>query len=57
VIDTAAGTVVQTVSPRSDQRVAVTGGRVLTVTGTARDGTCYYTVIGTTPVEIPARLK
>ena len=49
VIDTAAGTAVQTVSPGSDQRVAVTGGRVLTVTGTARDGTCYYTVTGTTP--------
>ena len=49
VVDTAAGTVVQTVSPRSDQRVAVTGGRVLTVTGTARDGTCYYSVTATTP--------
>jgi outer membrane protein assembly factor BamB len=49
VIDTAAGAFVQTASPRSDQRVAVAGGRVLTVTGTARDGTCYYSAVATAP--------
>jgi outer membrane protein assembly factor BamB len=41
--------VVQTVSPGPDQRIAVTGGRVLTVTGTAQDGTCYYSVVATDP--------
>ena len=49
IVDTAGGKVVQTVAPRSDQRVAVAGGRVLTVTGTARDGTCYYGVVATDP--------
>jgi outer membrane protein assembly factor BamB len=49
VVDTASGRVVQTVSPHADQRVAVAGGRVLTVTGTARDGTCYYGVVATDP--------
>jgi hypothetical protein len=45
VIDTATGKVVQTASPGDGQRVAVAGGRVLTVTGTAADGTCYYGVV------------
>lgn len=49
VVDTASGRVVQTTSPAGDQRVAVAGGRVLTVTGTARDGTCYYSVVATDP--------
>jgi outer membrane protein assembly factor BamB len=49
VIDTAVGRVVQTVAPAADQRVAVAGGRVLTVTGTAQDGTCYYGVVATDP--------
>ena len=49
VIDTASGRMVQTVEPRPDQRVAIAGGRVLTVTGTARDGTCYYDVVATDP--------
>ncbi|PWK46666.1 hypothetical protein [Actinoplanes xinjiangensis] len=49
VIDTATGRLVQTVRPARDQRVAVVGGRVLTVTGTARDGTCYYAVVGGSP--------
>jgi outer membrane protein assembly factor BamB len=49
IVDTAAGRVVQTVTPRPDQRIAVTGGRVLTVTGTAGDGTCYYSVVATDP--------
>ena len=45
VIDTATGKVVQTASPGDGQRIAVAGGRVLTVTGTAADGTCYYGVV------------
>jgi outer membrane protein assembly factor BamB len=49
IVDTAAGKVVQTVAPRADQRVAVAGGRILTVTGTAQDGTCYYGVVATDP--------
>ncbi|WP_328462937.1 hypothetical protein OHA21_36600 [Actinoplanes sp. NBC_00393] len=49
VIDTATGKLVQTVRPERDQRVAVVGGRVLTVTGTPRDGTCYYGVVATAP--------
>jgi outer membrane protein assembly factor BamB len=42
---------VQTVTPAVDQRVSVTGGRVLTVTGRAADGTCYYSVVATDPPE------
>ncbi len=49
VIDTAQGRIVQTRTPSRDQRVAVVGSRVLTVTGTARDGTCYYSVIAHDP--------
>ncbi|HWS34958.1 MAG TPA: hypothetical protein VN408_19740 [Actinoplanes sp.] len=49
VIDTASGRLVQTVKPPRDQRVAVVGGRVLTITGTSRDGTCYYSVAGSSP--------
>ncbi|MDI6103837.1 hypothetical protein QLQ12_35005 [Actinoplanes sp. NEAU-A12] len=49
VIDTATGRLVQTIRPEKDQRIAVVGGRVLTVTGTARDGTCYYDVVAGGP--------
>ncbi|KUL27609.1 PQQ-binding-like beta-propeller repeat protein [Actinoplanes awajinensis] len=49
VIDTANGHLVQTVQTGPDQRVAVVGGRLLTITGTAKDGTCYYGVVATTP--------
>ena len=49
VIDTATGKLVQTAEPRSDQRVALAGGRVLTVTATAADGTCYFAVEATDP--------
>lgn len=51
IVDTAIGRVVQTVSPKPNQRVAVTGGRVLTVTGDAQDGTCYYGVVSTDPPD------
>jgi outer membrane protein assembly factor BamB len=51
VIDTATGKLVQTAEPRSDQRVAVAGGRVLTVTATAADGTCYFAVQATDPPD------
>jgi hypothetical protein len=49
IVDTARGVVVQTVTPASDQRVSVAGGRVLTVTGVAGDGTCYYGVSAADP--------
>ncbi|GID43217.1 hypothetical protein Aca07nite_04920 [Actinoplanes capillaceus] len=49
VIDTASGRLVQTVRPGRQQRVAVVGGRVLTITGTAKDGTCYYDVVAGNP--------
>jgi outer membrane protein assembly factor BamB len=51
VVDTARGRVVQTVDPGPEQRIAVTGGRVLTVTGEARDGTCYYSVTASDPPD------
>lgn len=49
VIDTATGKVAQVVEPGPDQRVAMAGGRVLTITGTPGDGTCYYNVVATDP--------
>jgi len=49
VIDTAGGKLVQTAQTGNDQRIAVAGGRVLTVTGTSADGTCYYGVVATDP--------
>ncbi len=49
IIDTAQGQVTQTRTPGSDQRVTVVGSRVLTVTGDARDGTCYYSVTAHDP--------
>ncbi|WP_041834494.1 PQQ-binding-like beta-propeller repeat protein [Actinoplanes sp. N902-109] len=49
IIDTAQGRLVQTRTPGEHQRVAVVGSRVLTVTGEARDGTCYYDVIAHDP--------
>ncbi|NMO52106.1 PQQ-binding-like beta-propeller repeat protein [Actinoplanes sp. TBRC 11911] len=49
VIDTATGKVAQVVEPGRDQRVAMAGGRVLTITGTPQDGTCYYSVVATDP--------
>ncbi|RZU50571.1 hypothetical protein EV385_2346 [Krasilnikovia cinnamomea] len=49
IVDTAAGRLVQTVAQGTRQRVTVAGGRLLTVTGEARDGTCYYRVAATDP--------
>ncbi|MFI5493277.1 hypothetical protein [Actinoplanes sp. NPDC051859] len=45
IIDTAQGRVAQTRTADHNQRIAVAGSRVLTVTGESRDGTCYYDVI------------
>jgi hypothetical protein len=47
IVDTARGKALETITPGADQRVTVAGGRVLTVTGDARDGTCYYGVVAT----------
>lgn len=54
IVDTATGRLVQTAEPAADQRVAVVGGRVLTVTGVARDGTCYFGVVATDPPSAQA---
>jgi hypothetical protein len=51
VIDTASGKLVQTAEPSASQRVSVAGGRVLTVTATAADGTCYFGVVATDPPD------
>jgi hypothetical protein len=49
VVDTAAGRVVQVVDPPRGDRLVVVGGRVVTVSARARDGTCYFTVTATDP--------
>jgi len=49
IIDTANGKLVETAEPGDGQRIAVAGGRVLTVTATAGDGTCYFGVVATDP--------
>lgn len=49
VIDTATGRLVQTAEPKPEQRVTVVGDRLLTVTVTAADGTCYFAVAATDP--------
>ncbi|MET0424403.1 MAG: hypothetical protein ABW046_11030 [Actinoplanes sp.] len=49
IIDTATGKVVQIANPGGDQRVSIAGGRVLTVTATAQDGTCYFAVQAVDP--------
>ena len=51
VVETASGRIAQTVDPGPNQRISVTGGRVLTITGDAADGTCYYSVVATDPPE------
>ena len=51
VVDTARGKAVQTVTQATNQRISVAGGRVLTVTGDARDGTCYYGVVASAPAS------
>jgi hypothetical protein len=51
VIDTATGRLVQTAEPGAGQRVAVAGGRVLTITAAAGDGTCYFEVVATDPPD------
>ncbi len=49
LVDTAVGKVVGATKPAEGQRIAVAGDRVLTITGTARDGTCYYSVQAVDP--------
>jgi outer membrane protein assembly factor BamB len=57
VVETATGKVVRTVQPGPDQRIAIAGGRILTVTGTPGDGTCYYSVVATDPPSTSAVWK
>jgi outer membrane protein assembly factor BamB len=49
VVDTAAGRVVQVIDDDRSKRTVVVGGRVLTVTADARDGTCYFGVTAVDP--------
>jgi hypothetical protein len=51
VVDTAAGRVVQVIDDDRSKRIAVAGGRVLTVSADARDGTCYFEVAATDPAN------
>lgn len=49
VVDTATGRAMQEVQPDSDDRIAVVGGRMLRIEAEARDGTCYFNVVGRDP--------
>jgi hypothetical protein len=49
VVDTAAGEVVQVIDDDRTKRIAVAGGRVLTVSADAKDGTCYFSVAAVDP--------
>ncbi|WP_408630979.1 PQQ-binding-like beta-propeller repeat protein [Micromonospora inositola] len=49
VVDTATGRVLQNVQPGREERLAVIGGRLLRITATSRDGTCYFTVSARDP--------
>lgn len=49
VVDTATGRVLQNVQPGREERLAVIGGRLLRITATSRDGTCYFTVAAQDP--------
>ena len=49
VVDTATGRVLQNVQPGREERLDVVGGRLLRITATPRDGTCYFTVVGQDP--------
>lgn len=44
VVDTATGRVLQNVQPGREERLAVIGGRLLRITATSRDGTCYFSI-------------
>jgi outer membrane protein assembly factor BamB len=49
VVDTAAGRVLQEMTPERDERVVVVGGRALRITAESRDGTCYYGIVAVDP--------
>lgn len=49
VVDTATGRVLQNVQPGREERLAVIGGRLLRITATSRDGTCYFSISAVDP--------
>ncbi|NES14651.1 PQQ-binding-like beta-propeller repeat protein [Micromonospora sp. PPF5-17] len=49
VVDTATGRVLQNVQPGREERLAVIGGRLLRITATSRDGSCYFSISGVDP--------
>nr|WP_319460039.1 PQQ-binding-like beta-propeller repeat protein [Micromonospora sp. RTP1Z1] len=51
VVDTATGRVLQNVQPGREERLAVIGGRLLRITATSRDGTCYFAVSARDPAN------
>lgn len=50
IVDTATGRAMQEVRPGTDDRIVVVGGRMLRIEAQARDGTCYFNVVGRDPV-------
>lgn len=51
IVDTATGRAMQEVQPKADHRIIVVGGRMLRIEAQARDGTCYFTVVGRDPAN------
>nr|WP_156313283.1 PQQ-binding-like beta-propeller repeat protein [Micromonospora sp. HK10] len=49
VVDTATGRVLQNVQPGREERLAVIGGRLLRITATSRDGSCYFDISAVDP--------
>jgi hypothetical protein len=49
VVDIATGRVLQNVQPGREERLAVIGGRLLRITATSRDGSCYFSISGVDP--------
>jgi outer membrane protein assembly factor BamB len=49
VVDTAAGRVLQEMTPEREERIVVVGGRALRITAHARDGTCYFAIVAVDP--------
>nr|WP_089009740.1 PQQ-binding-like beta-propeller repeat protein [Micromonospora viridifaciens] len=49
VVDTATGRVLQNVQPGRDERLAVIGGRLLRISATSRDGSCYFVITAVDP--------
>jgi outer membrane protein assembly factor BamB len=49
VVDTAAGRVLQEMTPEREERIVVVGGRALRITAESRAGTCYFRIVSIDP--------